>query len=201
MGLCWSAGVRSYPMVGVFEKGKEAEKFSANAGMSEYMKNYPPQSTNTSYKPAAKDTRTAAFQTPSGNGVVKSRPSDKLQSEMGKLHGVGKLTQATWAGFMKGKKKVFVFFGRPEEKWTGFLAKYFGEAVRKHGSDYAGAFVDCDIESGLCSEQNAKNLPTVTYYLNGSLTDSYMGRNGVWAWVNNIWKKKTGKAPPMNYSP
>lgn len=196
MGLCWSAGVRSYPMVAVFEKGKEAEKFSANQGMAEYMKNYPPQAA----APAVAK-KTAGIKTPSGNGVQKSRNSDKLQNEMGKLHGVVKLTKASFNGWMNGKKKAFVFYGRPTEKWTAFLAKYFGEAVKKHGSDYAGAFADCDIESGLCADQNATNLPTVTYYVDGKVNGSFMGKGGVWMWVNNIWKKKTGKNAPRNYTP
>lgn len=206
MSLCWSAGVRQYPMVAVFEKGKEAEKFSANAGMTSYLTNYPaPKETSTAQKGRTPTKRnynfstTAGFKTPSGNSVVKSRKSDKLQKEMGKLHGVVKLTKSTWDSFAKDKKQLFVFYGSPNEKWTKFLGKFFSEAVEKYGSGYSGAFVDCDIESGLCADKGAKEMPTVVYYKDGQQEDGYIGRQGVFTWVHNIWIKTTGKAPDMRY--
>jgi hypothetical protein len=110
--LCWSHGVRDYPMVAVFEKGKEAEKFSANAGMSSYMTKYQAPEENAPATKGRTPTKrnfnlgnTAGFKTPSGIGVVKSRKSDKLKKKMGKLNGVVKLTKSIWDSFAKDNKQ------------------------------------------------------------------------------------------------
>jgi hypothetical protein len=79
------------------------------------------------------------------------------------------------------------------------LGKFFPEAVQKYGSGYSGAFVDCDIESGLCADEVAGEVPSVIYYKDGQIEDGYICRKGVSTWVRNIWIKKTGKAPNMKY--
>jgi hypothetical protein len=198
--------IAKYPMSGVFEKGKEADKFSANAGMKSYMTKYPALKENAPAKKGRTPTQrnfnfvnTAGFKTPSGNGVVNSRKSDKLKTEMGKLNSVVKLSKSIWDSFSKDHKQFFVFFGSPNEKWTKFLGKLFPEAVQKYRPGYSGAFVDCDIQIGLCAEEGAKEVPSVIYYKDGQMEDGYIGRQGVPTWVRNIWIKKTGKAPKMKY--
>jgi hypothetical protein len=142
---------------------------------------------------------TAGFKTPYGNGVVKSRRSDQLKKEMGKLNGVVKLTKSICDSFSKDNNQFFVFFGSPNEIWTKFLGKFFPEAVQKYGSGYSGAFVDCDIESALCADEGAGEVPSVIYNKDGQMEDWYIGKQGVSTWVRNIWIKKTGKAPNMKY--
>jgi hypothetical protein len=97
-------------MGGVFKQGKEVEKFSANAEMKSSMTKYPvPKENATATKGRTPTKRnfyfgnTAGFKTPSGNGVVKSRRSDKLKKEMGNLNGVVKLTKSIWDSFSKIK--------------------------------------------------------------------------------------------------
>jgi hypothetical protein len=70
------------------KKSKEAEKYSANAGMKSYTTKYPvPKENATATKGRTPTKRnfnfgnTAGFKTPSGNGVVKSRRSEKLKKK------------------------------------------------------------------------------------------------------------------------